>query len=296
VRGAIDWFVHNKVAGNLLMLFILAGGILTIIGLKLEIFPDVSPNIVNVSVVYPGATPEEIEEGVCIKVEEAIRGLEGIKKVTSSSSENAGIVSAEIEQDADLQEVLDEIKSRVDAISTFPVDAEKPVVVEAKPPKIVLSVVVSGKTDERTLKSLAQEVRDELAALPEISRVDIANARPYEISIEVSEDALSRYGLSFDDVAGAVRQGSLNLSGGTVKTRAGEIILRSDTQAYVGREFEDISSCGRRTARASRSGTWRRSSTASRTSTSSRSSTAIRRSRSPSSASASSPRRTWRRR
>jgi multidrug efflux pump subunit AcrB len=228
------------VAGNLLMLFILAGGILTIIGLKLEIFPDVSPNIVNVSVVYPGATPEEIEEGVCIKVEEAIRGLEGIKKVTSSSSENAGIVSAEIEQDADLQEVLDEIKSRVDAISTFPVDAEKPVVVEAKPPKIVLSVVVSGKTDERTLKSLAQEVRDELAALPEISRVDIANARPYEISIEVSEDALSRYGLSFDDVAGAVRQGSLNLSGGTVKTRAGEIILRSDTQAYVGREFEDI--------------------------------------------------------
>jgi multidrug efflux pump subunit AcrB len=240
VKGLIDWFAKNKVAANLLMLFIFVAGGLTLTGLKREVFPNVDPNLISVSVVHPGTTPEEIEEGICVKVEEAIRGLDGIQRVTSTAAEGVGRVMAELESNVDRQTVLDDVKARVDAISTFPAGAEKPVVVDVEVPLIVLSVVVSGETDPLTLKRIACEVRDELTAWPGITRVEIANAPPYEVSIEVSEDALRRHGLTFDDVSHAVRQNSVNLTGGTIKTQGGEILLRSDTQAYVGRDFEGI--------------------------------------------------------
>jgi multidrug efflux pump subunit AcrB len=240
VKGLIDWFATNKVAANLLMLFIFVAGGLTLTTLKYEVFPAIDPNLVSVTVVHPGTTPEEIEEGICVKVEEAIRGLDGVQRVTSTATEGVGRIMAELETNVDKQAVLDDVKARVDSISTFPAEAERPVVVEVEAPRVVLSVVVAGETDPLTLKRIASEVRDELTARPGITRVEIANAKAYEVSIEVSEDSLRRYGLTFDDVSRAVRQSSLNLSGGTVKTRAGEILLRANTQAYVGRDFEEI--------------------------------------------------------
>ena len=240
MKSLIAWFVDNRVAANLLMIMLIVGGVLTAIDVKQEVFPDAAPDAVSVSVIYPGATPEEVEEGICIKIEEAIDGIEGIKKITSTASEDFGSVMAELHYDADKQAVLDDVKSRVDAISTFPADAEKPVTVDVEMNNVVMNVVLSGDVDPMTLKRTAQRIRDEMAALPEISRVEVTNAPDYEISIEVSEDQLRRYGLSFDAVTAAVRAYSLNLAGGTIKSSGGEILLRSDSQAYVGREFEEI--------------------------------------------------------
>ncbi len=240
MRVLIDWFIDSKVAANLLMIFILVGGGITLIGLKQEVFPNVDPDMITVSVVYPGATPEEIEEGICIKIEEEVEGLDGVKRITSTASENIGVVAIELFEGEDKQEVLDDVKVRVDAISTFPEDAEKPVISTVEMMKQVINLILSGPADPLALRNLAQEIRDEIAALPEVSRVELTNAVDFEISIEVSEDALRRYGLTFDDVSRAVRQASLNLSGGTVKTVGGEILLRSDTQAYVGEDFEEI--------------------------------------------------------
>lgn len=236
----VRWFIESRVAANLLMLFVALGGALALSGMRQEIFPRITVQRVSVTVAWPGATPEEAEEGICLKVEEVIDGLEGIRRVTSAASAGVGAVIAECAMTADERIVLDDVKTRVHAISTFPREAEKPVVTLVEAPNMVLSVVVSGETDALTLERLGRQVRDEIAGLPEVSRVEIANANDYEVSIEVSEDALRRYGVSFDDVVAAVRQGSINLGTGTIETRGGEILLRTDTQAYVGEEFEDL--------------------------------------------------------
>jgi len=196
--------------------------------------------MVTVSVPYRGASPAEVEEGVCIRVEEAIASVEGIKRIRAVASEGIGTVLAELEEDADDRKVLDDIKSAVDRIVTFPVETEKPVVAEGDTRRRVITLVLSGEASEKTLKVLAERVRDELTAVPEISQVEVAGIRRYEISIEVSENALRRYGLSFRQVADAVRGASLDLPGGSVKTQGGEILLRTKGQMYRGEEFEDI--------------------------------------------------------
>ncbi len=196
--------------------------------------------MVTVRVPYRGASPAEAEEGVCIRVEEAIASIEGIKRIRSTASENIGTVTIELEEDADNRKVLDDIKAAVDRIETFPVETEKPVVAEVDTRRRVITIVLHGEASEKTLKALAERVRDELTALDGISQVEIAGVRNYEISIEVSEEALRRYGLSFEQVANAVSMSSLDLPGGAVKTQGGEILLRTKGQRYRGAEFEDI--------------------------------------------------------
>jgi multidrug efflux pump subunit AcrB len=254
MKGTIAWFAEHRVAANLLMVLILIGGLITLIGIPLpglpeefrrgaitqEVFPEFSMDMITVSVEYLGAAPEEVEEGVCVKVEEAIQGLDGIKRVTSMASEGFGIVTVELLLDAEMSKVLDDVKARVDAIDTFPEQTESPVITEITNRRQVINVAVSGSADERTLRHLGEQVRDELAALPEITLTELAAARPYEISIEVSEDAMRRHGLTFDQVANAVRRSSLDLPGGTVKTEGGEILLRTKGQAYRGGEFEEL--------------------------------------------------------
>jgi multidrug efflux pump subunit AcrB len=240
MHGITAWFARNGVVANLLMFLIVALGVLTISRLRLEVFPEISVDVVTVSVEYRGAAPEEVEEGVCVRIEEAVQDLDGIKKLTSSASEGQGTVTIEVETGYDTREVLDDVKSRVDAIDTFPEETEKPVIQEVTNRFQVINVSIAGDTDELTLKLLGEKVRDELTLLPQITQVELQNARPYEISIEVSEDALRRYGLSFDDVAQAVRRSSLDLPGGSVKTEGGEILLRTKGQAYRGPEFERL--------------------------------------------------------
>jgi len=239
-KGPLAWFAGHHVAANMLMIFIMLSGALALVDAVVEVFPEVETDMVTIRVPYLGASPSEAEEGVCLRVEEAIAAIEGIKRIRSSAREGLGMVTVELEEDADDRRVLDDVKAAVDRIETFPVETEKPIVAEAETRFRVITVVIYGEASEKTLKALAERVRDDLTALREISQVETAGVRRYEISIEVSEEALRRYGLSFSRVADAVRSSSLDLPGGEVKTAGGEILLRTKGQKYRGAEFEDV--------------------------------------------------------
>ncbi len=240
MTGPIAWFARNPVAANLLMLFILLAGLTTLSAIPQKSFPDVDIDVITVTVEYLGAAPEEVESGVCSRIEEEVDGVEDIEQLRSTSVEGQCAVTIELIQGSDVARALDEVKNRVDAIDTFPEETEKPIISQVTNVRPVIDVAVSGETDERTLKELAQRVRDEIARLDGVTQVELAIARPYEISIEVSESALLRYGLRFDDVALAVRRSSLDLPGGSIKTAGGEILLRVQGQAYWGPEFEKL--------------------------------------------------------
>lgn len=240
MNGMIAWFAKNPVAANLLMVFIVVSGAISVLSVNSEVFPEFELDMISIQVPYLGAAPEEVEEAVSIRVEEAIQGLDGIKEITSTASEGGGTVLVELEMGADARRVVDEIKSRVDAIDTFPVETEKPIITELVARNQVVDVAVSGTVDEFTLKAVAEQVRDELSAVPGISQVEITSARPYEISIEISEVALRRHGLTFDDVALAVRRSSFDMPGGSVRADSGEILLRTIGQAYRGTEYEEL--------------------------------------------------------
>ncbi len=240
MNSIIDWFAHNSVAANLLMIFLVVSGVFAGVTVKQEVFPEFSLDMVTIEVPYLGAAPEEVESAVAVRVEEAIQGVDGIKEITSTSSEGMASVQVELELGADPRKVVDDIKSSVDAITTFPTEAEKPIIRELTTRQQVVDVAVSGAADELTLKRIAERVRDDLAALPEITQVEVTGARPYEVSIEVSEVALRRHQLQFDDVADAVRRSSLDLPGGSVRAESGEILLRTIGQAYRGEEYANL--------------------------------------------------------
>ena len=209
----------------------MVGGLLSAFTVRREIFPEFDLDIITVTVPYLGAAPEEVEEGVCVRVEESIQGIDGVKRVTSTAAEGRGTVVVELDLGANARKVLDDIKSRVDAIDTFPEQTEKPIIQELTNRRQVINLAVWGDADETTLKRLAERVRDEIASTPGISQVELTNAPPYEISIEVPENTLRRHGLTFDFVARAVRRSSLDMPGGSVKTDGGEILLRTKGQA-----------------------------------------------------------------
>jgi multidrug efflux pump subunit AcrB len=218
----------------------MSAGLLSIFTVKMEIFPEASLDTITVTVPYLGASPEDVEKGVTLRVEEAVAAIEGVKRLTSTASEGSSLTLIEVEEYVDIQEVLDDVKAAVDRITTFPKETEKPVIAEFKFSSSVITVVVSGDVSEKTLKKLAEQIRNDLTVLEDISQVSVTGVRPYEISIEISEEILRRYGLSFDQVAGAVRESSLDIPGGSVKTAGGEILVRTKGQKYYGPEFEDI--------------------------------------------------------
>ena len=240
MKGMIDWFARNSVAANLMMAFILVSGILATMSVKEEVFPEIELDRIQVQVPYLGAAPEEVEEAVNVRIEESIQGIDGIKQIQSTASEGMGSVMIEMDLGADARRVVDEVKSNIDAITTFPIETEKPIIRELTNRQQVVDIAVSGDVDPFTLKQVTERVRDELTAIPEITQVDIVSAPPYEISIEVSEDDLRRHGMTFDQVANAVRRSSLDLPGGSVRTERGEILLRTIGQAYRGAEFENL--------------------------------------------------------
>ena len=202
-RGILAWFVKNHVAANLLMVFVIAAGLLSLSTIKVEFFPEMSLDVITVTVPYRGASPSEVEQGVTLRVEEAVASVDGIKRITSTSAEGASLVVIEVEEYADPSEVLDDVKAEIDRITTFPQETEKPVITEIKTRYEVLTLVLYGDVSERTLKEMADRVKDDLTALPNISQVDIAGVRPYEISVEISEETLRKYNLSFDQVSRA---------------------------------------------------------------------------------------------
>lgn len=240
MKAVITWFIDNPVASNLLMIILVAGGLMSLTQLNQEQFPDVELGIVQVSVPYLGAAPEEVEEGVCSRIEEALESAESIFRMTSRANEGSCTVTLEIEIGSDTVQALNEIKSNVDSINTFPEQTERPIISEMTILNQVLHIVISGEVDERTLKQLAVSMREDLVAIEGISQVAVDYVRPDEISIEVSEQTLRRYGLTLQAVADAVSRSSLDLPGGSIKAEGGEILLRTKGQAYRGSEFESI--------------------------------------------------------
>ena len=240
MKGAIGWFARNGVAANLLMVVILAAGLFSLKSLRLEVFPEISARIISITVPYLGAAPEEVEEAICQRIEERLQDLEGVKKVRSVAAEGVGTVTVELLSGSDVREALDDVKARVDAIDSFPEETEKPVIQELIVKSQVINVAIFGNASEKTLKRLAEQVRDDLLAIPGITQVQLAAARPYEISVEVSEEDLQRHSLTFDEVARAVRRSSLDLPGGSIRTEGGEVLLRATGQAYRGRDFEQL--------------------------------------------------------
>lgn len=235
-----QWSINNKVAVNLIMIFVIVAGTLTVLKMRREMFPQFALDMINVSVVYPGASPAEAEEGICIKIEERIKGIEGIDRTIARAYEGRGSVTVELDSKADVQRVLDDIKAEVDRIDTFPEEAEEPIVSEIVNRNPAIMVAVYGDVSEKLLHATAEKIRDDLIDTGPISLAALTGVRAYEISVEVSEENLRRYGISFDHVANAVRTGSIDLPGGVVKTSKGEILIRSKGQLYTGREFENI--------------------------------------------------------
>ena len=239
-HGIIGWLALNPVAANLMMLLIIASGLVAATVVTEEVFPEIDLDRIRIQVPYLGAAPEDVEAGVVVRIEEAIKDIDGIKQIRSFAAEGSASVLVELELGADARRMVDEVKNEIDAITTFPVGTEKSIIRELIARNQVIDIAIAGATDVFTLKTIAERVRDDLAALPEITQVDIVSAPPYEISIEVSEIALRRHRMTFDQVAEAVRRSSLDLPGGSVRTDAREILLRTLGQAYRGAEYENL--------------------------------------------------------
>ncbi|GGB56413.1 efflux RND transporter permease subunit [Shewanella inventionis] len=239
-KGVIAWFASNSVAANLLMIILIIGGLFSAVMINKEIFPSFELNLINVNVAYPGAAPQEIEEGINIKIEEAIQDISGIDKVTSVASDSVGSVTIEVEDGYDVQQVLDEAKLRIDAIATFPDNIEKPNIYQVKPENSVIWVSVYGDMNLHNMKEMAKTIRDEITDLPAVTRAKVNGVRDYEIGIELSEDKLREYGITFTQVALAVQNSSIDLPGGAIRAQDGDILLRTKGQAYTADDFAQI--------------------------------------------------------
>ena len=240
MKKMIAWFATNHVAANLVMGFSVFAGLAALDRIPIKLYPDVDLPLIIVTVPYLGAAPEEVESGVCARVEESLEAITGIRELRSASVEDLCTVQIELFFDTNRMQTLGEVENQINAIDTFPEEAEKPIIKLATVQNVVIEVAVTGSMDERSLKEMGRRVRDDMLRLPGITQAVVVNERPYEISIEVSEASLSRNNLTFDDVAEALRKRSLDLPGGSVKTDRGEILLRTAGQAYWGHELEKL--------------------------------------------------------
>ncbi|MBP40039.1 MAG: hypothetical protein CL726_12160 [Chloroflexi bacterium] len=239
-KGLIAWFARNHVAANLLMFVVLLTGFISAVTVRTQLMPDLEADRVMIDVVFPGASPGEVESGVVSRLEEAVREIEGIDEMRSFSREGMGSVRLDIELDYDIQVVLEEVKMEVDRIASMPESIEKPSIYRNQHQRGAINVQIWGDLNEKSMKSLAEIVRDEIISLPSVTKADITGARAYEISIELEESRLRQYGLTLDEVARAIRQSSLDLPAGSIRSDSGDILLRTEGQAYDRSDFEQI--------------------------------------------------------
>lgn len=239
-RGLIAWFVRNKVAANLLMITILLSGFYAIKNVPVESSPQYERKRMFVTASYPGATPADMEESVVSRVEEAIFDVAGITDLSSTSSSGSMSVTMKVDDGFEYREVLDDVKARVDMIRNFPDDMEIPEVGVMARRFEVISVVVVADLPEKELQTVAQRVRDDIAAIAGITQVDLTGIRPYELSIDTSEKTLRQYGLTLGDIASSIRQSSLDLPAGSIQSKERQLTVRTTKQAYNGRDFGDI--------------------------------------------------------
>jgi len=239
-KGIISWFARNHVAANLLMFVIILTGIFSASTIRTQLMPDVQLDVISIDVPFPGASPGEVESGVVTRIEEAVRDIEGITDMRSFSNPSSGRVRLDVETSYDTLAILDEVKMAVDRISNLPGSIENPVIYRNQPNPRAINVQIYGDLDEVTMKDLASTIQDEILSLPSVTKADIQGARPYEISVELEESRLRQYGLSLDDVAKAIRRSSLDLPAGSIRSDSGDILLRTEGQAYRKIDFEKI--------------------------------------------------------
>ena len=240
MNSLINWWARNTVAANLLMFGIFVAGIIGFTSMEREMDPHVRFPGVSIEVSWPGASPVEVEEQIVARIEESVSDLDNIEWVRSSSGEGGGGVYILADQRVDFAQFMNNVKIRVDGISSLPRDIEPPRVQQWVNRNEFIRVAVSGDLSERELSRLAEKLRSEAAVLPAISIVELFGTRREEVSIEVSEDSLRRYGLTFAEVANAIRANSINQSSGSVRTEVGTYQLKVRSQADTEAEFEDI--------------------------------------------------------
>ncbi len=239
-KGPLAWMTKNAVASNLLMLVLIIGGLFTLPSIKQEVFPEFELDLVLISVPYPGASPAEVEQGVILALEEIVRSVDGVKEVRGTAGEGVGTVVIELILGTNSDRALADVKSAVDRVTSFPKDVERPIVSLAQSRRQVVSIMVHGDATEKALRDLAEGVRDDLLANPDVTLVELAGVRPPEVSIEVPREQLRRYGLTLEQVAQRVGGASVELPGGGVKTPSGEVLLRTAERRDSGEEFSEI--------------------------------------------------------
>ncbi len=238
--GIIEWMVHNPVTANLIMIFLLVGGLLSLGHIRQEVFPEIEIDKVEIIIYYPGASPEEIESGIISPVENAIIGMEGTKKITAIAKENIAVFVVELVEGANRQSIRQDIKDRINSISTLPSDVQEPRVTLMERKRHVISLVLYGDTSTGVLHHTAENIKDTLLADPEITQVELRGIKDYEIAIEVPGENLRRYGITLSKLAEKIRALTAELPGGGIKTGSGEILLRVNEKKDYGREFAEL--------------------------------------------------------
>ncbi len=232
--------VHHPVAANLLMLLLIVGGIRAGFSIKQEVFPDVSTDVISVGVAYAGATPEEVEESLCRPIEQAVEGLVGIKKTECSASEGWASARLELVSEKETRRTMDEIKSAVDGITSFPSGAEKPLIRLGRTREPNTYIVVYGEVSENILKGVAEELETALLQTPEITQVDVSGVREREILVEISTEQIRRFQLSREQVSAAIRQATREDPGGKLKTSGGDILIRTKGRRYSANDYANL--------------------------------------------------------
>ncbi len=239
-RGSISWMAQNAVAANLLMVIMLFGGLLVATQVTKEVFPLFDIDEITISVSYSGATPEEMEKSVVLAIEQAAQDVEGIVETSATMSSGSASVTLEVDENVDRNKVLQDVNAAIDRITTFPQDAEKPVVAINSTSWQVLTLLLIGSEDENVLRYWADIIRDELLQDPIISKVELEGIRDVEVHVEISQDLLRRYGLKLTDVADIIRQNALEQGSGTLRASSGDILIRVDERRDLARDFGSI--------------------------------------------------------
>ncbi|MBU4185672.1 MAG: efflux RND transporter permease subunit, partial [Proteobacteria bacterium] len=239
-KGPVAWMAGHSVAANLLMLVLLIGGIVMAYSIKQEVFPYFDMDMVNITVPYPGASPQEVEEGILLAIEEAVVGLEGVEEVRSTAREGSGTVTVEMIEGENLQKLAQDIRNEVDRITSFPEDIEKPIIAIVSRKRYVVSLALYGDQSELVLREYADYIRDRLLQDPDITQVEVISVRNHEIDVEIPQNTLRAYSLTLEDVAQRIKRASVELPGGAIRTPSGDVLVRMKERRDFGPEFAKI--------------------------------------------------------
>ena len=240
MKGFISYFIKYPIAANLLMFGLFILGIVGASNMKSTFFPEIESRFINIQTIYPGSSPEEVEEGVITKIEENLKGLTGVEKITSVSSENTGTVVVEMASGYDIDIVLQDVKNAVDRINSFPADMEPPVIFKIESVGDAISFALSGDVDLKTLKQFGRQVEDDLLAIDGISKINLSGFPDEEIEIAFRESDLRTYQITFEEASRAIQVSNLEITGGTVKGKREELLIRARNKSYYSEQLRNI--------------------------------------------------------